>query len=66
MITRMPKVGERVRFPDSKIEVTVHHLDGNLVWCVYPSALGQRPAIMPFIGRFADGSFNTYAEIIDE
>jgi hypothetical protein len=72
-MNRMPKGGERVRFPRQEFSanaiteqiVTVHHIENNVrgsvfVYCEYPSG-----CIMPFIGRFADGSLNSYAEIIE-
>ncbi len=64
---RLPKVGERIRFPETKLgqELIVHHtvesFNGSvLVWCTYPK--GDQH---PFIGKFADGSFNNEAEIIE-
>lgn len=60
-LTRKPRRGEKVVFPDNPDEVwTVTDYDGNLCWM--RNSVGEWSS---FIAAFDDGTFNTQATIVN-
>lgn len=71
-LTRLPRVGEVVRFGDgSRAKVTEVKTNG-IVWCRYEPGtsklvlLEAQNGFTCFIGRFADGTFNQWATLEEE